>query len=122
MLETLSRDGLGAEIERVLLSRRDADLAARMIPLLESKDHFVREVACNVLGHSGNRTATPHLLRMIDDSHVMVRRAAGFGLAALKDPQSLAELKRQYARHHQDDRNVIVALQRALNSLGEQPP
>jgi HEAT repeat protein len=121
ILETLSRDGLGAETERALSKRKDRELVARMIPLLESKDHFVREVACNVLGHSGDRAATPHLLRMIDDTHSMVRRAAGFALAFLKDPQSLPELKRQYARHRQDNPNVVAALRCALQSLGEQP-
>ena len=118
ILETLNRDGLGAETERVLLQRQDPELAAKMIRLLESEDHFVREVACNVLGHSGDKAATPHLLRMIDDPHIMVRRAAGFGLAFLKDPQSVAELKRQYARHRDDDINVIMALQCAIQSLG----
>jgi HEAT repeat protein len=122
ILETLSREGLGADTERALLKRQDTELVVVMIRLLDSKDHFVREVACKVLGHSGNRAATPHLLRMIDDPHIMVRRAAGFGLAFLEDPQSLVELKRQYARRQQDDPNVVMALRCALESLGEVLP
>jgi|SRR5665213_739596 len=122
ILETLSREGLGAYAERALLKRRDAEVPPKMIVLLESKDHFAREVACNVLGHFGDRTATPHLLRMIDDPHIMVRRAAGFGLAFLKDPSSLPELKDQYGRHRDDDSNVVMALKCALQSLGATEP
>jgi HEAT repeat protein len=119
IFESLSCKGLGARAERALLQRRDKELVPKLIVMLQSKDHFVREVACNVLGQFGDKAATPHLLRMIDDPYVMVRRAAGFGLAFMKDPSSLAELKKQYERHRNDDSNVVMALQCALQSLGE---
>jgi HEAT repeat protein len=121
ILETLSWEGLGANAERALLKRREPEVAPKMIALLASKDHFVREVACNVLGHFGDRTATPHLLRMIDDPHMVVRRAAGFGLAFLNDPSSLTELKKKYECHRDDDSNVVMALQCALQTLGVEP-
>lgn len=119
VLEEFCQDGLGANAEKALLKRRDAEVVSKMIALLESKDHFVREIACNVLGRFGDRRATPHLLRMIDDPYMMVRRAAGFSLAFLKDPLSLPELRNQCERHSQDDSNVIAALSCALQSLGE---
>ena len=88
-----------------------------MIVLLDSKDDFVREVACNVLGRSGGKLAAPHLLRMLDDPRMMVRRAAGFGLAFLKDLTSLPALRQRMERHKHDDTNVVAALQCALSSL-----
>jgi HEAT repeat protein len=122
ILQNLSREGWGAQVERALLRRRDAELVPTMIGLLESSDPFVREAACNVLGRSANRAAAPRLLGMIDDPHLMVRRAAGFGLACLKDPSCLPELRRLYERHRDDDANVVMALKSALRSLGENEP
>ena len=120
IFDTLSWEGLGAKAEKALLERRDVEVVSKMIARLGSTDHFVREAACTVLGHFGDKTATPYLLRMIDDPNMMVRRAAGFGLAFLKDPASLPELKEHYERHRNDDANVVMALQCALQSLGEE--
>ena len=117
ILTTLSSEGLGAQAEKALLRRRDDSLVPRMIVLLDSKDDFVREVACNVLGRSGGKLAAPHLLRMLDDPRMMVRRAAGFGLAFLKDSTSLPALRQRMERHKHDDTNVVAALQCALSSL-----
>ena len=120
ILETLSWHGLGAKAQETLLQRRDKEVVPKMIALLDSRDNFVREVACSVLGHFGDKAGTPHLLRMIDDSDMMVRRAAGFGLAFLKDPASRDQLEVQLERHRNDDSNVVMALQCALQSLGEE--
>jgi HEAT repeats len=121
ILDTLSHEGRGASVEKVLLERSDSELVDAMIARLDSSDAFVREVACRCLGGSGNRSATPHLVRMIDDPHMMVRRAAGFALAELKDPSSIPELLRQFAAHRDDDSNVILALQCALQVLDVSP-
>src|SRR4051812_33081487 len=51
ILQTLSWEGLGAKAEKAFLKRRDKEIVPQMITLLESNDTFVREVACNVLGH-----------------------------------------------------------------------
>jgi HEAT repeat protein len=119
MLKTLSWEGLGAKAEKALLKRREKEIVPKMMNLLESQDHFVREVACNVLGQFGDKAATSKLVCMIDDPHMMVRRAAGFALAFMKDQTSLPALREQYERHRNDDSNVVMALQCALQSLGE---
>jgi HEAT repeat protein len=121
ILQSLAWQGLGAKAEKALLKRNDQELVPRIIDLLKSNDDFVREVACNVLGHSGNFSATRHLIRMIDDPKMMVRRAAGFGLAFLKDVSSVPALKQALDQHSDDDTNVVSALQCALTSCGERP-
>jgi len=118
ILDTLSHHGLGAATERALFNHNESDLVTAMIGRLDSNDQFIREVACNVLGNSANYSVTPHLLRMIDDPHLMVRRAAGFALSRLKDSSAIPELKRQFAARRNDDINVVWALQTALESLG----
>jgi len=121
ILVSFSYEGLGAKTEQALIDRSDRELVSPMIELLSSADPWLREAACRILGHSGNTVATAHLLRMLDDPHVMVRRAAGFGLAYLKDQASLEQLRKLYERHKQDDINVVMALQCALKSLGGMP-
>lgn len=118
ILDTLAHHGLGASTEKALLKRQDPELLKAMIARLDSSDQFIREVACNVLGQSNNSAATPHLLRMIDDPHVMVRRAAGLALSRLKDSSAIPELKRQFAARRNDDTNVVWALRIALETLG----
>lgn len=119
ILEELSHEGLGANVQSALILRKDSELVSKMIELLKSNDNFVREVACSVLGHSGKKQATPYLLQMVDDPHLMVRRAAGFGLAFLKDNSALEEVKKLYQRHQGDNINVVMALQCALDSLSK---
>jgi HEAT repeat protein len=53
---------------------------------LRSPDSFIREMACEVLGSLGDRAATKHLIEMLNDPYLMVRRAAAFALGSLKDP------------------------------------
>ena len=118
ILDTLAHRGLGASTEKVLLNRADVDLPCAMIARLDSPDQFIREVACNVLGRSGDSAATRHLLRMIDDPQMTVRRAAGFALFQLKDASAIPELKRQFAARRNDDTNVVWALQTAMQALG----
>ncbi len=122
ILDTLSHEGLGAPTGFRLRSCLDSELPGEMIARLESDAPFIREVACNVLGHVGDPAATPHLLRMIDDPRVGVRRAAGCALAQIKDPAATAELRRQLYAHRDDDANVVRALQWALESLGVDNP
>ena len=114
----LSHEGLGQKAMKSLSNRTDERLVPEMIELLRSDDPWLREAACQILGHKGNTVATQHLLAMLDDPHVMVRRAAGFGLASLKDQSSLEQLRNQYERHKGDDINVLWALECALRSLG----
>jgi HEAT repeat protein len=118
ILDNLSHHGLGASTEKALLKRQDPELLNAMIARLASSNPFIREVACHVLGQSSHSSATPHLLRMIDDPHMMVRRAAGFALSQLKDSSAIPELKRQLAARRNDDTNVVWALQTALETLG----
>ena len=119
ILKEFSSEGLGARTEKALSQCRDPERVSSVIELLETKDSFVRQVACAVLGQFGDRRATPHLLRMLDDPEMMVRRAAGFALAVLKDPSCVSELREQYDRHQNDNTNVLMAIQCALKSLGE---
>jgi HEAT repeat protein len=117
ILDTLSDEGLGAETEKALKQRRDPELVPEMISRLKSPDEFIREVACVVLGRAGDRRATTHLLGMLDDPHVWVRRQAAFALALLSDPASVSELKRQYMLRQNDDVNVRFGIETALCSL-----
>ena len=97
ILDELSDAGLGAGAEKALMSRNDPALFDEMIKRLDAEDWFIREVSCNILGKLGNRQATPYLLKQVNDSHLMVRRAAGFALALLKDrmpyPRSSSNMK-----------------------------
>src|SRR5213079_3369319 len=96
---------------KALVKRKDKELAQAMIELLDSDDVWLREAGCRILGHTGDTDATKHLLRLLDDPHPMVRRAAGFGLAFLKDPSSLEQVRLQYQNHREDDTNVVWALE-----------
>ena len=117
ILDNLGDKGLGGKAEKLLLERTDPELTDEMIVRLQSEDVFIREVACGVLGKSGDRKATAHLVRTLSDPHIMVRRAAGFALAELKDPASVSGLMRQYKQSAKDDLNVRFALECALEEL-----
>lgn len=114
-------EGLGVHIEKALLKCRDAQLVPSMIALLRSQHRDIRAVACDVLGHAGDKTATQHLLQMLDDSDMWVRREAGFALAFLKDRSCLQQLQQKYEDHRKDDTNVVMALQCALDNIGKVP-
>ena len=118
ILDSLSYEGLGATVQRALQNRSDRELLGEMIARLDSPDNFIREVACSVLGRSGNLAASEHLLRMIDDAHYGVRRAAVFALGELKDPDAIPVLERQLSQQRSDDINVVMALEWALRNLG----
>lgn len=120
IFDTLSNEGLGAAVEKVLRRRSDSELVPEMIARLKSPDDFIREAACAVLGEAGDRSAASHLTGMLDDTHMMVRRAAALALAALKDPASIPELKRQRVLRRGDDINVRFAIECALKELGEE--
>ena len=115
ILDDAALNGLGSETEKALEQRRDAELVPEMISRLGSPDAWIREVACVVLGKSGDRQATSHVLRMLDDPRLWIRRQAAFALAFLEDPASIPELKRQYRRN--DDINVRFGIETALRSL-----
>lgn len=121
ILDNLFDAGLGAATEKALLKRVGPDLVAPMISRLHSRNDFIREVACNVLGRCNDTRATGRLLQMIGDPSMMVRRAAGFALAQLRDASALPELTRQYELRRNDDVNVRWALQTALEALGVTP-
>ena len=110
--------GLGAKIERVLLTRHDPELLQEMITRLHSPGNFIRELACTVLGRIGDPAATEHLLQALHDPVMMVRRAAGFALAHLRDKSCAGELLRQYEIARDDDTAVRFALECALRELG----
>lgn len=117
ILDELHDQGLGAATKRVLRTRRDPELLDEMIRRLRSTRQFIREVACEILGRLGNRSATPHLLAALDDPAEMVRRAAGWGLADLGDPAcGLAVL--QHYENEAEYINVRWALEAALASAG----
>ncbi len=99
MLEVLDEfhdRGLGAKTERALLGFDHPRLVPAMIVRLSAHSAFVRRLACTVLGRYGNSCATRHLLDALEDPVAMVRRAAGFALAALKDPGSEVALRERY--------------------------
>ena len=121
MLDTLSHYGLGASIEQALKRKPAEELIDPMLTRLGSSDDYIREVACHVLGQTGDFRSTQPLLRMLDDSHLMVRRAAGFALSCIKDQSALPTLRRQFYARRNDDINVVWALEAALKSLGEEP-
>jgi HEAT repeat protein len=118
ILDELHDQGLGAETERVLLRRSDAELIPEMIHRMKSPDLFVKEVACRVLGQMGGPEATPHLVTALRDPSMWIRRTAGFALATLKDPRSADALVQRYREAAREDPNVILALECALKALG----
>lgn len=117
ILDELHDNGFGAATERVLRTRRDPELVVEMIDRLRSPAQFIREVACGVLGRLGDRSATPHLVATLDDPALMVRRAAGFGLAFLADPSCGPAVLRHY-EGRDEDANVRMALEAALEAVG----
>jgi HEAT repeat protein len=117
ILDELHDHGLGAATEQVLRARRDPELLAEMVRRLRSPSQFVREVACGVIGGLGDRSATPHLVAALDDPALMVRRAAGFGLAFLADPACGPAVLRHY-QGRAEDINVRMALESALQAVG----
>ena len=117
ILDRHSHDGLGVHVERALLGRAAADLHDAMVERLSSPDDFVREVACTILGQSEDKRATRPLLGMLDDSHMMVRRAAGWALAALGDPSALVPLQRLQELRTSEDINVRMAIEAAIQKL-----
>ena len=118
ILDELHDQGLGAYTERVLLEVDDSELVPAMIARLSAPEPFVRKVACTVIGRHGNSRVTYHLLDALADPVFMVRRAAAFALAALKDPSSEAALRAHYRRAKEDDINMRMALECALDALG----
>jgi len=118
ILDDLHAAGLGAETERVLRRRRDPELYAEMVGRLHAPSVFVQGVACGVLGELGESRATPHLVEALRSSHLMTRRAAGFALAELADPASEAGLRGAYGGAEEDDINVRMAMECALDVLG----
>jgi hypothetical protein len=118
ILDDLHNHGLGAGVERILLVREDPELLDAMVGRLRSPAPFVREVACKVLGHKGDRKVTGALLAALTDQSMMVRRAAGFALANLSDPSSIPQLLESYRASANDDINVRAALECALDQMG----
>ncbi len=117
ILDDLHDRGLGVDTERVLLEIDNSELVPAMIARLSAPESFLRQVACTVLGRKGDSRDTPHLLAALDDPILRVRRAAGFALAALKDPSSKAALLDRYRRAKNDDINVRMAIECALDAL-----
>lgn len=116
ILDSLCDKGLGAETEKVLKRRRDKELGPEMVLRLRSPNHFIREIACGVLGSMEDRSGTKYLLNMLNDPYLMVRRAAALALGELKDPASASELKRQYLLQ-KSDLNMELAIGSALREL-----
>ena len=119
IFDEFCNEGLGRSIEKVLSRRRDKELASEMISRLSSPDHSIREIVCEVLKSLEDRAATKPLLSLLkNDRYLMVRRAAAFALASLKDPASVSELKRQYELQ-KNDLNMELAIGCALEELGQ---
>lgn len=104
-------------VERLCRSPEREFVRARIRERLESPTPFHRELACEVLGHQGDPRDTARLLECIDDTQLMVRRAAGFALAKLGDRSALPELHRQLRARSGDDINVRFALKCAIKTL-----
>jgi HEAT repeat protein len=118
ILDDLHSEGLGAGVERILLRREDVEIMQAMVDRLRSPAPFVREVACKVLGHGGNRNVTGLLLGALEDKSLMVRRAAVLALADICDPSSIPRLLERYKASASDDINVRAAIECALDRMG----
>jgi HEAT repeat protein len=117
ILDEFHAEGLGAATEKALMKRTTPELVGGMKVRLESPSPFVREVACNLLGRSGDMSATPDLIAKLRDPNMMVRRSAAFGLAFLKDPSALDAVRTVAAASADDDINVQMALNCAIREL-----
>jgi HEAT repeat protein len=75
ILDDAHNEGLGAGAERILLRREDPELVEAMVSRLRSAGPFVREFACKVLGHKGDRKVTGVLLAALQDQSLILRTA-----------------------------------------------
>lgn len=116
ILDDLHNQGLGAGVRKALLKREDPELVDAMLSRLRSPAPFVRETACKVLGRKAGRKITGALLAALVDQSMMVRRAAGFALADIRDPSSVPQLLEHYMVN--EDINVRAALECALDTMG----
>jgi HEAT repeat protein len=85
-------------------SVRDRDAAA-VIPLLDSKDKFLREAAVGLLRSSNSRIAVRPLLRELADEDPETRYLAVYGLCAIvrgKQDAPLIDLFRQNEDYYLD--------------------
>jgi HEAT repeat protein len=119
ILDELSYQGLGAAVRRALLERAGPDLVQPMRSRLASPDRFLRETACDVLGRCADFSVTPDLVAALRDPVMMVRRAAGFALAMLKDPSALPHLRAAAALASSDDTNVRWAIDVAIRAIDD---
>jgi hypothetical protein len=122
ILDTLAHFGLGAATLRELRRRASPELAPRMIDRLDARDEFVREAACDVLGRCQDKSATPHLLRMVDDPVMSVRSAAARALGLLKDVAAVTVLRQQLANRPKDNSEVVWALELAIRDIEADAP
>ena len=112
----------GVDTVRAMQQSRDPALLESMLRFSAHPDAQIRAGACEVLGALADGRATPALVERLGDEDIWVRRAAGFALAALRDPAALEPLRQRYDDYPADDINVRVALHAALRALGSPPP
>ncbi|HET8627837.1 MAG TPA: HEAT repeat domain-containing protein [Thermomicrobiales bacterium] len=112
----------GVDTVRAMQQSRDPALLEPMLRFSTHPDAQIRAGACEVLGALADRRATPALVERLGDEDIWVRRAAGFALAAVRDPAALEPLRQRYDGYPADDINVRVALHTALRALSAPPP
>jgi hypothetical protein len=118
ILDRFALAGLGAQTQKALLKRQDADLIPAMIWRTTSPLDFTREVACTVLGRCNDRSATPALLEAIWDRAWTVRRAAAFAIIDMNDVDAIPLLKLKWLQHRDGPTEEVWALKLAIQSLG----
>jgi hypothetical protein len=117
LLESFPRYGPYRGVVQALTRHRDPALVEPLLHHLTDPDIHVREAACNALGIVQDRRATPSLVARLDDAHPVVRRAAAFALADLRDPQAADALLRHWQERIEENINVRMGVRAALKAL-----
>lgn len=79
-----------------------------LIPLLDDPDDYVVYCAAVALGHRGDESAIPALLRLAGHKNSLVRYGVVYGLSGHEDPRSIAALITLAADDDRDVRNWAI--------------
>jgi HEAT repeat protein len=101
------------------LSKARGDDAAKLIAgaLSRATDDVARNYLTKALGETGSFEATPTLVALLDDPSANIRRAAAYGLGAVRDPAAVKPILAHLPKAP-PDRDFAGALVGALGTIG----
>jgi HEAT repeat protein len=109
-----------ATAARAVLSLPAAEAAAVLLPLLQSRDEFVRQETAYALGETRSRESVPALILILDKEKIDgVRGAAAVALGQIGDEAAVISLTQSLGpRRSKKDENEFVR-RAAARSLGQ---